>query len=319
MRLFHHSKLPFLEWRRRAYVISGLLILMGIVAMVYNTTTLGSWLNYGVDFEGGTLVQVHFTQPTTVEQIRTINSDWEIQRLGSAELSDFVIRMPSFNESAEQNTGTEIRQVLSKKFGEGTYSVDRIEAVGPKVGNELQLKALEAILISFVMTLIYLAFRFEWRFGVATVVATGHDIFITLGLLAVLRQEISVDTVAAFLTIVGYSMNDTIIVFDRIRENLAKHARGVPFIEVLDRSINETLPRTILTSGTTLATLTALYIFGGSVIRDFAQVLILGIGIGTFSSIFVASPALYYIEQKWPPKGKKSGSSAVRRREQAVV
>jgi len=157
------------------------------------------------------------------------------------------------------------------------------------------------------------------RFGVAAIVATLHDILITLGFLALLRSEISTGTIAAFLTIVGYSLNDTIIVFDRIREEVAKRIRGEEYVKLLDRAINETLPRTILTSGTTLSSLTALYLFGGAVIRDFAQVLILGIGIGTFSSIFVASPALYFIETRWPPKAKKTGSSAVSSRRTAGV
>ncbi|HET8653975.1 MAG TPA: protein translocase subunit SecF [Longimicrobiaceae bacterium] len=319
MRLFHHAKYPFLEWRRRAYVISGLLLALGIGAMVFNVFDIGSWLNYGVDFRGGTLVQVHFTQPTTVEQVRKLNGGWEIQRLGAASANDFVIRMPSFNENAGSDTNTQVRDLLAQRFPANTFQISRVEAVGPKVGNELQQKALYAILASFVLTLVYLAFRFEWRFGVAAIGATMHDIIITLGFLALLRSEISTGTVAAFLTIVGYSLNDTIIVFDRIRENLAKHGRGVPFIELLDRSINETLPRTVLTAGTTLATLTALYLFGGVVIRDFCQVLILGIGIGTFSSIFVASPLLYYVEGRWPPKTKGKKGAAVPSRAQSAA
>src|SRR5690606_31433025 len=163
---------------------------------------------------------------------------------------------------------------------------------------------------SFALTLVYLAFRFEWRFGLAAIIATANDILLALGFIAAMRMEISIATIAAFLTIVGYSLNDTIVVFDRIRENLAKRVRGMSFTDVINRSINETLPRTVLTSVTTLATLLALYLFGGAVIRDFAVVLILGIVIGTFSSIFVASPALAFIESKWPRREKKSGRKA---------
>jgi preprotein translocase subunit SecF len=181
--------------------------------------------------------------------------------------------------------------------------LDREESVGAKVGSELQTRALLAILISFAATLIYLAFRFEWRFGVAAVIATAHDIVLTLGLLSILRVEVSLTTVAAVLTIVGYSLNDTIVIFDRIRENL-QTARRPDFIALLNRSINETLPRTVLTTGTTIVTLLALFLFGGVIIRDFALILIAGIVLGTYSSIFVAAPALYEIEKRYPHEQK---------------
>jgi preprotein translocase subunit SecF len=186
--------------------------------------------------------------------------------------------------------------------------VVRTEVVGPKIGEELQSQALLAILFSFILTLLYIAFRFEFRFGLASIVATVHDILITLGFLALFRIEISLPTVAAVLTIVGYSLNDTIVVFDRIRENLNKKGgRREDPIRLIDRSINEVLPRTVLTSGTTLAVLFSLLILGGAVIRDFTIVLILGVVIGTYSSIFVASPALIEIQDRWKKedKGKK--------------
>lgn len=320
MRFFANADFPFLEWRRRAYIVSGLLLLLGIGAMIYNVATTGSWLNYGVDFSGGTLVQVDFEEPVTVEQIRAVNSSWEISRFGETDEQEFIIRMPTFSEALDEDAASQVSRLLGGTFGESAFEVVRTEAVGPKVGSELQSRALWALLISFVITLIYLAFRFEWRFGVASLVPTVHDIVITLGFLALLRSEISVGTVAAFLTIVGYSLNDTIIVFDRIRENLAKAGRS-SLVQLINRSINETLPRTILTSGTTLATLFSLYLFGGAVIRDFALVLILGIGIGTFSSVFVAAPALYWIQKRWPATDSRAGGSAVRshRRETAVV
>jgi preprotein translocase subunit SecF len=320
MRLFANADYPFLQWRRRAYLVAGLLIALGLGAMIYNAATIGSWLNYGIDFQGGTLVQVQFQQPTTVEEIRRVNPQWEIARLGGeAGLDEFVIRMPTFSEEIGDDAAAQLSRTLAGTFGEGAFEVVRTEAVGPKVGAELQQRALLAILISFVLTLVYLAFRFEWRFGVAAIIATLHDIVVTLGLLALFRNEISVGTVAAFLTIVGYSLNDTIIVFDRIRENVAKRARGVGFEHIVDRAINETLPRTVLTTGSTLATLYALYMFGGVVIRDFAQVLILGIALGTFSSVFVAAPALYNITKRWPPVDKKLSGAAVGRRREAAV
>jgi preprotein translocase subunit SecF len=322
MRIFAQADYAFLSWRRRAYVVSALLLAIGIGAMGVNIATTGTWVNYGVDFAGGTLVHIDFREEATIDAIRAIDPSWQITSFGEPGEHEFVIRVPTFEDRLGMDPAGEVTAGLDAAFGPEAYDVIRTEAVGPRVGEELQQRALLAILISFVLTLVYVAFRFEWRFGVAAVIATAHDILITLGFLAALQMEISVATVAAFLTIVGYSLNDTIVVFDRVRENLAKRLKGMAYIEVVNRSINETLPRTVLTSGTTLATLTALYVFGGAVIRDFALVLILGIAIGTFSSIFVASPALAAIEAKWPRQAKKkpgSGTGPVRKRQPAGV
>jgi preprotein translocase subunit SecF len=321
MRIFADANYPFLSWRRRGYMVSAVLLVVGLAGMMGNVVSLGSWLNYGVDFSGGTLVHVDFVDEVQADELRTINPGWQITRFGEPAESEYVIRIPTFEEGLDADPADEVALALTGTFGEGSFEVIRTEAVGPRVGEELQQRALLAILISFALTLIYVAFRFEWRFGVAAIVATAHDILITLGFIAALRMEISVATVAAFLTIVGYSLNDTIVVFDRVRENLAKRMRGVTHVAVVDKSLNDTLPRTVLTSGTTLATLTALYLFGGAVIRDFALVLILGIAIGTFSSIFVAPPALVAIEARWPRSTKKKpgGSSPVRKRQAASV
>ena len=321
MRIFADANYPFLSWRRKAYLVSLLFLVVGIGAMGMNIASLGSWLNYGVDFAGGTLVHVDFEEQVEADQIRAVNSAWQISRFGEASESEYLIRTPTFEDQLSADAAAGVAEGLEEAFGPGAFTVVRTEAVSARVGDELQQRALLAILISFVLTLAYIAFRFEWRFGVAAIIATAHDILITLGFIAALRMEISVATVAAFLTIVGYSLNDTIVVFDRVRENLAKRMRGISYAAIIDRSINETLPRTVLTSGTTLTTLLSLYLFGGAVIRDFALVLILGIVIGTFSSIVVASPALAAIEAKWPHVVKKStgGSGPARRRETAVV
>jgi preprotein translocase subunit SecF len=307
MRIFQHANYPFMQWRRRAYIVTAVLLLAGIAGMIKNVGQYGSWLNYGVDFKGGTLVQLKFNTPVQADQIRAAaeaagHDDWAITNFGGAD--EFVVRMAAFQESLGQTPETQVRQVLASRFQPTQYSIVRTEAVGPKVGDELQFRALIAILLSFVVTLLYLWVRFEWRFGVAAIAATAHDIFITLGILAIIGNEVSLGTVAAFLTIVGYSLNDTIVVFDRIREDLAKPRHGRTFMEILNQAINETLPRTVLTASGTLVTLVSLLLFGGPVIRDFALVLILGIFIGTFSSIFVASPVLYFVESKWPHKGK---------------
>jgi len=307
MRIFQHANYPFMQWRRRAYIVTAVLLLAGIAGMVKNVGQYGSWLNYGVDFKGGTLVQLKFNEAVAVDQVRAAaeaagHDDWEITNFGSA--SEFVVRTGSFSEELGETGAQQVREVLSSRFQQDQYEVVRTEAVGPKVGDELQLKALFAILISFAATLLYLWVRFEWRFGLAAIAATAHDIFITLGILALMGNEVSLGTVAAFLTILGYSLNDTIVVFDRIREDLAKPRHGMTYLDLLNKAINETLPRTVLTASGTLVTLVSLLLFGGPVIRDFALVLILGIFIGTFSSIFVASPVLYFIHSKWPPNAK---------------
>ncbi|MEZ4414380.1 MAG: protein translocase subunit SecF [Gemmatimonadota bacterium] len=324
MRLFRNADYKFIEQRRKAYVISAVAILIGVVGMGINLASLGSWLNYGVDFTGGTLVEVRFQQPTDVAAVRsalgTMNPS--ITRFGSD--NDFTVRVPLPEDGDIQDVEASIRAGLDPAFGAGTYEVLRTEGVGPKIGGELQRKAAGAILFSFLLTLIYLAFRFEWRFGVAAVIATAHDILITLGALALFRVEIALATVAAILTIVGYSLNDTIIVFDRIRENQNKRgAKKQDQIELVNRSINETLPRTVMTSMTTLIVLFALLLLGGPVIRDFTLVLILGIVVGTYSSIFVASPALIEIRQRYGDGGdadkRKRERQRKRQQEEALT
>ncbi len=301
MRLFKDAKYRFIEGRRKAYVVSAAVLLAGVTAMLINIATLGSWQVYGVDFTGGSLVQVRFDTLMTAGDLRDALGGAQappITRFG--EENEFVIRSPIAEGASITEVADEIESGLAVAFGAGSFEVVRTEAVGAKVGGELQLKALYAILFSFLLSLMYLAIRFELRFGLAAVIATLHDILITLGFLAAFRVEIALPTVAAILTILGYSLNDTIVVFDRIRENMHKKgARKRDQIELVNESINDTLPRTVLTSGTTLAVLLALLMLGGSVIRDFALVLIIGVGIGTYSSIFVASPALIEIQKKW--------------------
>jgi preprotein translocase subunit SecF len=275
-----------------------------------NVISLGSWLNYGVDFLGGSLVQVRFEEPVTAGELRDALGGAQappITQFGSE--NEFVIRGSLAEDASITEVAEQIESDVMANLPNSGVEVVRTELVGAKVGAELQTKALQAVLLSFVLTLLYLAFRFEARFGLAAVIATAHDILITLGFLAVFRVEIALPTVAAILTILGYSLNDTIVVFDRIRENMrAKGARKRDPIELVNASINETLPRTVLTSGTTLAVLTALLVLGGAVIQDFTIVLILGVVIGTYSSIFVASPALIEIQNRWgvaDPDSKK--------------
>lgn len=304
MRIFANARFRFIEARRSAYIVSAAVLVAGITAMVVNVVSLGSWQNYGVDFTGGSLVQVAFLEAGEGRDAAGLREALggagapDITRFGS-EL-EFVIRTPVPEGASIADVASELEVQLVEAYGPGVLEIVRTEAVTAKVGGELQTKALNAILFSFLLTLVYLAFRFELRFGLAAVIATAHDIMITLGFLALFRVEIALATVAAILTIVGYSLNDTIVVFDRIRENLNRKggARRDP-VELVNASINETLPRTVLTSGTTLAVLFALLLLGGSVIRDFTLVLILGVIVGTYSSIFVASPALIEIQKRF--------------------
>ena len=301
MRLFHNASYRFIEARRKAYAVSGIALGAGIVFMTLNVVNTGSWQNYGVDFTGGSLIQIQVDANLTAGDLRDALGGVDappITRFG--EESEFVVRAPVAEDGSIGAVADTIEAQLATAFGQDAFEVVRTEQVGAKVGGELQLKALYAILFSFLLTLIYLAIRFELRFGMAAVIATLHDILITLGFLAAFRVEIALPTVAAILTILGYSLNDTIVVFDRIRENMHKKgARKRNPVDLVNQSINETLPRTILTSGTTLAVLFALLVLGGAVISDFTVVLILGVIIGTYSSIFVASPALIEIQNRW--------------------
>lgn len=313
-RLFSDAHFDFIGFRQRGYMLSAIALGVCLIAALFWQVSRGSWLNYGVDFTGGTLIQVRLQESSTVAELRSLVSQdfpgTEVVAFGDAD--DFLFRTPATGETtsgAEQG----IPELLRQRFGADNVLIERTEAVGAKVGGELQTRALLAILLSFGATLVYVAFRFEWRFGLAAVIATAHDIMLTLGLISLLQLDVALPTVAAVLTIVGYSLNDTIVIFDRIRENLRGPARRHHhFIEVLNRSINDTLPRTVLTTGTTLVTLVALFLFGGVVLRQFALILIVGIVLGTYSSIFVASPALLEIEKRWPAERKKARVAKVK-------
>lgn len=322
MWLFHNAKYGFIGMRRAAYVASAVALALGVGAMAVNLATTGALLNEGVDFTGGVLVQVEFHEPTDDSELRVAlggASAPPITRFGGP--NDFVVRAPVPEDADIDAAAALVASELAAHFGEDAFEVMRRELVGPKIGDELRQKALLAILFSLALTLIYIAIRFELRFGVAAVVATAHDMLIVIGLLALFRVEISLPTVAAILTILGYSLNDTIVVFDRIRENLgARGGRREDPYRLVNRSINETLPRTVLTSGTTLAVLLSLAVLGGAGLRDFTVVLILGVLIGTYSSIFIASPALLEIQARFGTGGDKTekGSRAKGRATAAV-
>ena len=300
MRLFANANYDFLRRRNIAYLLTLAIMLPGLVVILFRG------VNYSVEFTGGTLMQIETKQPVDVGAVRSALAERgvqgaEIQSFGSDR--ELVIRARLAKEGTDQNdtqaTSAALQQALDAVLGPGTYTVLRTEAVGPKVGGELRQKALMAIILSFVAVLAYLAYRFEWRFGVAAVIATAHDIIASIAFIGIARLEVSLFVVAGLMTIIGYSLNDTIVIFDRIRENLHLRKRE-QFTDILNRSINETLPRTVFTGTTALGSLLALAILGGDVVRPFALLMLFGVVVGTFSSIFIASPALLEIEKRWP-------------------
>lgn len=300
MRLFANANYDFLGHRRVAYLITLAVMVPGLIVLLLRG------VNYSVEFTGGTLIQVQSQKPIDVGVVRSSLAargvqGAEIQTFGSDR--ELVIRarlgQSGSNPNDTQTTTETLRQALDASLGAGSYTVERTEAVGPKVGGELRHKALMAILLSFLAVLAYLAYRFEWRFGVAAVLATAHDILASIAFIAIARLEVSLFVVAGLMTIIGYSLNDTIVIFDRIRENLHLRKRD-QFDSVLNRSINETLPRTVFTGTTALGSLLALSLLGGDVVRPFALLMLFGVIVGTFSSIFIAAPALLEIEKRWP-------------------
>ncbi len=320
LRFFGDAHYDFLGARKKAYIVTLTFITLGLSLLLFRP------LNPSIEFTGGTLIQMHANDSAietggiraALEAVGLTGS--EIQTFGAPD--EFVIRArinadETTTVESTQRTRAVVDSALAAAFGPESYEIQRTEAVSAKVGGELRTKAFLAILMSFGATLIYLWFRFEWRFGVAAVAATIHDIISTIAFVSILNLEVTLVIVAALLTIVGYSLNDTIITFDRVRENLRKFKRKNLY-EVLNRSVNETLPRTVLTSGTTGAATLALLIFGGEVIRGFAWVMTWGVVTGTFSSIFIASPILLRIEQRWPGEDIR-GAKAIPQTGQVVA
>jgi len=287
--------LDFVGKRKLAVIFSLVLIAIGIVSLL-----IQGGPNYGIDFAGGTLVQVKFEEATGAKQIKEALQGLElgtssVQQFGD-EANEFLIRTPASSSELE-GLSLKISTALEGTYGAGKFEIRRAEMVGPQVGKDLREKGLLAILYAMIGILIYVTWRFEFRFAVGAIVALVHDVLITLGAFSVFGKEIDLPIIAAFLAIIGYSLNDTIIVYDRIRENTGRLGKE-GFSTIINRSINETLSRTIMTSGTTLLVVVALFILGGGVIHNFAFALLVGIVVGTYSSIFVASPILLFWEER---------------------
>ena len=295
MQLFkNETHFDFMGKIKPAMVFSSLLILVGLISIA-----ISGGLKYGIDFAGGTLVQLQFKNPPDIEVIRdglkTIGlGDSTIQEFGSKK--DILIRVEKSEEKLEA-VGAMVRRSLSGEFNIEEITLERVEMVGPKVGRDLREKALLSILYAIIGIVIYISWRFEFQYAIAAIIALIHDVLVTMGAFSIFDKEFTLVIVAAFLTIIGYSLNDTIVVFDRIRENLRRKGK-FSTIDIINASINQTLSRTLLTSGTTLLVVVALFFFGGEIIHDFSFALLVGIFIGTYSSIFIASVFLVYWDSR---------------------
>jgi preprotein translocase subunit SecF len=307
LQILVNTQFDFIRWRRRAYLISAIAILIGLAHIAYS-----GGLRYGIDFSGGTLLQVRFERPVTVDAVRAALAKVQagesvIQGFGDAQ--EYLIRVPVGGGTLEE---------VSKRIDGGLrqaglpgFEVRRLEFVGPQVGRDLQWDAVQAVLWGMAGILAYTAFRFDFKGGVAAILALIHDVVISLGAMSLAHREMSLPVLAALLTIVGFSINDTIVTFDRIRENRGRGLRrGESLADVINAAINQTLSRTILTSLTVFLVVAVLFVFGGEVLRDFAFVLLVGVVTGTYSTIFVATPIILDWEN-WSQARQRGTKKAV--------
>jgi preprotein translocase subunit SecF len=285
------TRFDFIGKRYAAYGISAVLIALGLLALVQISRGAA---NMGIDFAGGTSTQVKFARPVDLGAVREALSKNGIKDSEPQQFADGRTVMIRLKRGAGEVAGTAelVQNALRKEFGDNPFVVEASTEVGPAIGRELQQKALIAIAISLAGIIVYIAWRFEFRFGVAATVATFHDVLAVLGIVFLLHKEITLLIVTALLTIAGYSLTDTVVVYDRIRENL-RARRKEPLADIMNASINQVLSRTAMTSLTTLLAALALFLLGGEVLHDFAFALLMGILVGTYSSWFVASPIIY--------------------------
>jgi len=289
MEFFKYTKTFNFMGKSKAAMIFSIVLVLASYAVL-----LTKGLNYGVDFAGGTIVQVRYDTTAPIKDMReklkhdVLFENATITEFGSPD--EVVIRMKTSTGSVTTDIGDVTRAALK---GTGNYEIRRVDIVGPKVGSELKEKGMMSLLLAIIGILIYVAFRFEWRFAVAAIVALIHDVSIASGAIALVGLDVNLDVLAALLTLLGYSLNDTIIVFDRIREGVVK-SRNVELAGIINESITRTLARTTLTSLTTFFVVFTLFMFGGEIIHSFAYTLLVGIVVGTYSSIFVASPILLW-------------------------
>ena len=286
-----NNRINFSKYFKVANIFSVLAALISILFLFFKG------LNYGVDFKGGTLLEIRIENKNI--QIQDLRSSLDIPELGDVNVKqfgvvgDFLIK---FEKNANENEKfiTDLKNIITKKIN-SEVNFRRVETVGPKVSSELLKQGITAIILALSAMLFYIWIRFEWQFSLGAIIALMHDVIITLGVFSILSFEVNLSIVAAVLTIVGYSMNDTVVIFDRIRENLLKYSK-IKTNEIADISVNETLSRTVITSLTTLLALFSIFILGGEILKGFSFAMILGVLIGTYSSIFVASPVLNYFK-----------------------
>ena len=292
--------IDFLGKRFYAGIFSAILLVGGVVSILMH-----QGLNYGIDFRGGTNIQIRFKEVPNLDQLRNFFSEQNLgnvmlQTFGAVEDREILLGLSVDNPlGMGEKLTTGLREMLKPNYPE--MEIRRIETIGPKVGDELKTSALQAILIALGLVLIYITFRFQWRQGIAAIITLLHDVMVVVGIFSIFDKEFTLPVIAALLTVVGYSLNDTIVIFDRIRENISKF-RKRELLPLINQSVTETLSRTLLTSGTTLMVVLALVFLGGEIIHDFAFALLVGVLIGTYSSIYVASPTVLWLTKIAPPK-----------------
>ncbi|EJF6958701.1 protein translocase subunit SecF [Campylobacter coli] len=291
MQFFSEKKIYDFMRMRFAAISLSIVLFFGSIYLLWDRG-----LQFSIDFSGGTLIQLKYDTAAPIPQIREIlEKQGSFQNLSVTEFGskeEITIRFLGSNDSLGSDIGEHISTLLKDT---GKFEVRRADVVGPKVGDELRNKGIMAIIVSLVAILIYIAIRFEWRFALAAIISEIHDVVITLGAISLFKIDVNLDTLAAVLTVLGYSLNDTIIIFDRIREGI-KTSKKSELAPIINESVSATLSRTVLTSGLTLATVVILYFFGGEMIQGFSLALIVGIVVGTLSSIFVASPTLLWFK-----------------------
>lgn len=301
------TKIPFFRYRWIAFGWS----LFVLVATILLVTVNG--LNFGIDFKGGVLLEVRTPGPADLATMRsTLDAldlgEISLQTAGADDQVMIRAKAPEGDETAQRAAVEQIKGALDAKIGAG-LSYQRAEFVGPRVSQELLINSVWAVLISMVGVLLYLWFRFEWQYGIGAIASLIHDVSATIGIYAVSGIEFNLTSVAAVLTIVGYSLNDTVVIYDRVRENLRRY-KAMSLPELLDRSINETLARTMMTSLTTLVALIPLWLFGGDVIQGFTIIMIWGVVIGTYSTVYIATPVLYYLNLRTAAEKEKAQPAA---------
>jgi len=304
MDIFHNTNYDFIRWRWHAIILSLIVILAGAGLMV----TRG--LPLGIDFSGGTSLVVRFSQDVTLDKVRDaiapLGGEAVVQQFGDPSEHRVLVRLPQ-QEGVEEGTaleqGSQRAEAALKSAGLPSFEVDSREIVGPVIGADLQRRGIYAVLTSLAAITIYIGFRFRFSFAVGAIVATLHDVLVTLAFLMFFRYDISLNVVAAILTITGYSVNDTIVIFDRVRENLRSRRRD-PLSQVVNQSVNQTLGRTIITAGTTFLSVLALYLFGGEALEGFAFTMLIGVISGTYSTVFIASAIAILLSQQKGTRGK---------------